>query len=84
MMHLEGSITADRGGMEICRTSELHNQGLKGAFSTCKSFRPEGAILTGRGFLAPKAPPLDPSLVYSLSFQCCQIKISQDISYSKF
>ena len=57
MMHLEGGITAERSGMVICRTSELHSQGLSGAIGACKSFAPEGAISTGRGLRPPSPPP---------------------------
>ena len=75
MMHLEGGITAERGGMVICRTSELHNQGLSGAFGACKSFAPEGAISTGRG-LRPQGSPLDPPMLlgkYAASTNCITI-----------
>ena len=57
MMYLGGGITAERDGMVICRTSELHNQGISGAFGACKSFAPEGATSIGRG-LRPPRPPL--------------------------
>ena len=56
MLHSEGGITAQRGGMVICRTWELHNQGLSGAFGACKSFAPEGAISIGRGLRPPRPP----------------------------
>ena len=62
MMHLEGDITAERDGKVICRTSELHNQGHSGAFGACKSFAPEGAILTGRGLRPPRPPWIRPCL----------------------
>ena len=59
-MHSEGGITAERGGMVICRTSELHNQGLSGAFGACKSFAPEGAISIGKGLPPPRPPWIRP------------------------
>ena len=59
-MHLEGGITAERGGIVICRTSELHNQGLSGAFGACKSFAPEGAISIGKGLPPPRPPWIRP------------------------
>ena len=43
--------------MVTCRTSELYNQGLSGAFGACKFFAPEGVISTGRGQFGSKGPP---------------------------
>ena len=57
MMHSEGGITAQRGGMVICRNWELHNQGLSGASGAWKFFAPEGAISIGRGLQPPSPPP---------------------------
>ena len=61
-MHSEGGITAHKGGMVICRTWELQDQGPAGTEGACKSLTPEGVISIGRG-LRPSASSQDPRLL---------------------
>ena len=63
MMHSEGGITAHKISMVICRTCELHDQGLAGTRGACKSLTPESAILIGRGLRPLRPPPQDPRLL---------------------
>ena len=60
MMHLEGGITAERGGMLIFRTSDCTTKDFQAPSAPASPSRPRAPFRQAGGF-APMSP-LDPPL----------------------